>query len=120
MAAIFDYQGSLERMGGDEQLFCEMVGFLVADGRQWLKELRTALARGDATVAHRSAHTLKGLVSNFGAQTAQSAAFRVEQLARDPVSLPQAIAALPQLEAALEELETALAPYHHPPDVAAH
>lgn len=119
MPAVFDYAGSLDRMGGDEQLFREMVGFLMEDAPRWFAQLEQALAREDSAAAHRSAHTLKGLVANFGAQSAQSAAARIEQMTRDGASLDAARAALPQLQAAIGELEVALAPYHQPPDVAA-
>jgi HPt (histidine-containing phosphotransfer) domain-containing protein len=111
---LFDYQGSLARMGGDEQLFGEMVGFLFADAPRWLDELRKGLDREDLPLVQRSAHTIKGLAANFGATPTVAAAARVEKLAREDRDLVAARQALPALEAALRELETALAPYHHP------
>ena len=114
MPTVFDYQGSLVRMGGDEQLFGEMVGFLFADSPRWLQELRTGLERQDASLVQRSAHTLKSLAANFGGAAAVAAAARVERIAREDRDLKAAAQALPALEAALHELEAALAPYHHP------
>jgi len=111
---LFDYQGSLARMGGDEQLFGEMAGFLFADAPRWLGELRKGLERQDLPLVQRSAHTIKGLAGNFGAAPTVAAAARVEKLAREDRDLTAAGQALPALEKALEELQSALAPYHHP------
>ncbi len=111
MQPLFDYAGSLKRMGGDEQLFGEMVGFLSADAPVWLERIRTGLTAGDAKLVHRSAHTLKGLVANFGAQPAVTAASIVEQLALEEPGLERARSALPALEMAIDELQLALAPY---------
>lgn len=119
MATLFDYAGSLDRMGGDEQLFCEMVGFFVADSPIWLEQIRDGLNRGDAKLVHRSAHTLKGLAANFGARQAVIAASRVEQLSQPSSHLGDANEAFPILQAAIGDLRAALAPYYQPPDVAA-
>ncbi len=111
MQPLFDYAGSLERMGGDKQLFSEMVGFLMSDAPLWLERIRTGLADGDAKLVHRSAHTLKGLVANFGAKPAISAAALVEQLAVEEPTLEHTRAAVPALETAIEKLQIALAAY---------
>jgi HPt (histidine-containing phosphotransfer) domain-containing protein len=119
MSGVFDHAGSLERMGGDEQLFSEMVGFFVEDAPRWLAQIKEGIAQGDASLVHRSAHTLKGLVANFGAAAAQSAAGRIETLAQQDPTLQAVASEVPPLEVAIDELHAALAPYHQPPDVAA-
>ena len=113
-SSVFDYQGSLERMGGDAQLFGEMGGFFVADTPRWLQELHTGLDRQDLALVQRSAHTLKSLAANFGGAAAVAAAAHIERLAREDRDLTAAKRGLPALEAALRELEGALAPYHRP------
>ncbi len=119
MSSLYDYAGSLERMGGDAQLFREMVGFFVTDAPGWLNQVRLGIERGDATLVHRSAHTLKGLVSNFGAQAAIKAAATVEQRAREDATLASVKPLIPGLETAIQELETALAPFHQSSSVLA-
>lgn len=114
MQPLFDYAGSLKRMGGDEELFGEMVGFLATDAPVWLERIHTGIATGDAKLVHRSAHTLKGLVANFGAQPAMSAAAHVEEVALEDPQLERARGALPALESAIAELQTALAKYRRP------
>jgi two-component system, sensor histidine kinase and response regulator len=108
MAEIFDHEGSLHRMGGDHELFQEMVGLLLADAPLLLRALTSACESGDLAGAERAAHTLKGLASNFGGQRAVAAAAEVERLAKakQAARLP---AATRELQAALDELMAALA-----------
>jgi HPt (histidine-containing phosphotransfer) domain-containing protein len=97
-------------MGHDEQLFSEMAGFLQEDGPRWQREIQQGLATRDAWKTRRAAHTLKGLVANFGAARAVSAASQIEQAANseDWSSIGDAI---PEMDAALHELQAELAPH---------
>jgi HPt (histidine-containing phosphotransfer) domain-containing protein len=97
-------------MGHDEQLFSEMAGFLQEDGPRWLQEIQEGLAARDVWRAKRAAHTLKGLVANFGAERAVAAAAQIEHLAgmQDWAAI---IEALPELERAVEELQVELSPF---------
>src|SRR5262245_27844925 len=108
MSDIFDYTGSLHRMGDDHELFQEMVGLLRADAPRWLRVLNDARQCSDAAATERAAHTLKGLASNFGASRAIAAAAEVEQLARAQQfeKMPPVVA---ELEAALDQLMSVLA-----------
>ena len=106
----YDHAGSLARMGNDEALFRVMVGYLARDGQRWMQILKTAMEAGDVPSVQQRAHSLKGLVSNFGAGPAFQAAARTEDLARAKRAedLP---ASVDVLEKALAELMDALAPY---------
>lgn len=119
MSSLFDYEGSLKRMGGDDQLFREMVGFFFADAPGWLAQVKQGMARGDGGLVQRSAHTLKGMVSNFGAHSTMQAAAAVEQRVQEDSSLRSAEPAVARLEAAITELEAALAPYQLSPGMVA-
>jgi len=70
MSAIYDYTGSLHRMGDDPGLFEEMAGLLRADAPALLDAVQTAHQQGDAPRLERASHTLKGLAANFGASRA--------------------------------------------------
>jgi two-component system, sensor histidine kinase and response regulator len=109
MSKIFDHEGSLLRMGNDHELFHEMVQLLHADAPPLLASLQSAHQEGDFQRLHRTAHTLKGLAANFGAERAVTSASEVEKLAkaRQSAGLPAAIA---KLEESLDELAAALAP----------
>lgn len=52
---------------GDASFLRELIGVYLEDTPQRLAELDAALACGDAAVATRAAHTIKGSSSNFGA-----------------------------------------------------
>lgn len=73
---------ALSRVGGDAELLKEIAQLFLDDYPRVLDELRDALARGDAKTVERTAHGLKGSVSNFGAQNAVDAARTIEALGR--------------------------------------
>ncbi len=113
MANIFDYAGSLRRMGNDHLLFQEMIVLLQEDAPQYLATVHASATGGDYPTLKRAAHTLKGLVLNFGAARAILAAVTLENLAAtaehdaaEQVNLP---AAINEFEASLKELQAALA-----------
>ena len=109
MSTVYDYAGSLRRMGDDHGLFQEMVELLRADAPPLLSAIRTAQHHGDTPNMQRAAHTLKGLASNFGAPRAIAAASTLEKMAKAQQSdgMP---AAIQELEESLDELIAALAP----------
>jgi HPt (histidine-containing phosphotransfer) domain-containing protein len=107
MMSPFDYNDSLRRMGGDAQLFQEMVGFLRADTPVRLGELKAALAINDHAAAARAAHSLKGFALNFGARRAAMAAGALERCAT--LSSADQKEALEELESAMQELIEAIA-----------
>jgi len=103
MSNVYDYAGSLRRMGNDHELFREMVGLLRSDAPPLLAMLRAAYKEGDLPRMVRAAHTLKGLAANFGATRAVAAAAEAERLAKAAHSdgMPVAIS---ELDEALDEL----------------
>jgi HPt (histidine-containing phosphotransfer) domain-containing protein len=113
-ALPYDYADSLQRMGNDEELFQEMVGFLRADSPRWLRTLQAAMRDCDYAVVERSAHCLKGLASNFAAARAVAAAGTVERLAGQ-VQVSLLPTAILELEEAFAELIAALEPQPQPP-----
>lgn len=111
MSTVFDHAGSLRRMGNDPHLFEEMVGFLLTDTPQLLARATSGWESQDWPVVERAAHTLKGLVSNFGAERATATASSVEQFAKqhDGAAVRRL---LPELNEAVAELQAALAPFN--------
>jgi PAS domain S-box-containing protein len=79
----FDPGVALKRVDGDRELLREVAGLFFEDTPRLLTEVRNAVQRGDANALARSAHTLKGSVSNFGARTASEAAASLEQMGRN-------------------------------------
>jgi len=104
---VVDLAAVLDRIGGDEALLRELIGLYLADERRLLDEATAALGHGDADLLRRSAHTLKGAASNFGAPAAWSAAQAVEAAGRDG-RLDEAVALLDALRVALARVREAL------------
>ena len=70
----------LDRVGGDSDLLREITTIFLEEYPQLLEDIRSAVARCDDHLLERSAHSLKGSVSNFGAESATAAAYSLEQL----------------------------------------
>lgn len=111
MPPVFDHLGSLHRMGDDEQLFEDMVGFLRDDGPARLQEIRSGLSESNLPRVKHATHALKGLISNFGAARAVSAAIKLENLVQQRKPAEELEAAFSELQAAVDELQEALTPF---------
>lgn len=100
----------MDRIGGDEALLRELAGLYVEDEQRLLEEAATAIRDGNAELLRRSAHTVKGAVSNFSAPAAWSAAEALEFAGRDG-RLAEAPGLLDALRAELARVRDALSPY---------
>jgi HPt (histidine-containing phosphotransfer) domain-containing protein len=102
-----DREVALSRVGGDVELLKEIADLFLDDYPKLVAELREAVSAGDATRVERTAHGLKGSVSNFGAQAATNAALSLEKLGRAR-QLEEAAKVLQTLELALAALRPEL------------
>jgi HPt (histidine-containing phosphotransfer) domain-containing protein len=73
-----DLAAALVRLGGDEKLLEDLIGFFFEDAFKLLDDLHASVARCDWPAMRRAAHSLKGLASNFGAKPAVVALQLVE------------------------------------------
>ena len=73
----------LERVEGDQELLTEMIHLFQEEAPTLLAAMRDALQRGDMVVLERSAHSLKGAVSNLSANATAAAALQLEQDAKN-------------------------------------
>ncbi len=97
----------MRRMGGDAELFHEMVELLKTDAPRHLAVAWRSWRERDWTSLGRAAHTLKGLAANFGAGRAVATAAELERTANHFMD-GSAEALLRELSDALEELAAAL------------
>jgi two-component system, sensor histidine kinase and response regulator len=102
---VFDKTVALSRVGGDFDLLKEIAVLFLDDYPKSLSELREAIEAGDAKRVERTAHGLKGSVSNFGAQPAVDAALQLETMGRTQK--------LAEVEQVFHSLEMALAALRH-------
>ncbi|MCD6325997.1 PAS domain S-box protein, partial [bacterium] len=78
----FDHTELLERLGGDEAIVREIMKIFLQDMPLQIKKLETALENGDASLAERQAHTIKGASANVGASALRDTAFEMEKLCK--------------------------------------
>ncbi|HWV18595.1 MAG TPA: response regulator [Rhodocyclaceae bacterium] len=76
--APFDRHALIDSLGGDLELYGEIVRLFLSHYPHELDNLQHALAAGDAEKLHRIAHSLKGAISNFAAPRATAAARTLE------------------------------------------
>ena len=98
MPRTFNETELLDRIDQDREFLSEMVQMLSTDGRALLEKVHGAVAAGDAVLLARTAHTLKGMISNFYAKPAQTAALKLEIIGKAG-NLSGAGEALDELEA---------------------
>ena len=98
---------ALSRVGGDSDLLREIVELFLADYPISLEKIRSAVEARDAAALEQHAHSLKGSVSTFGAQSAFNAALALERQGRTG-DLGDVEAGLNQLEQALGALRPEL------------
>lgn len=99
---------ALERVGGDAALLREIVALFLEEYPILLREIRAALDAADPVRLERAAHTLKGSVGNFGAESAVQAALHLETLGRTR-DLGPAEDAWQRLRSEMDALHPALA-----------
>lgn len=75
-----DHAAGLDRMMGDEAMYLRVLTRFHSDYADTVARLRAALAAGDATLAHRIAHTLKGAAAMIEARGLRALALEVEQV----------------------------------------
>jgi HPt (histidine-containing phosphotransfer) domain-containing protein len=103
MATAFDETELLGRVDNDIPFLSETVQMLASDGRDLMKQIHGAVAAGDGAAVGRSAHALKGMISNFCSAGTQECASELERLGRSG-DLASAPAASQRLEERLETL----------------
>ena len=77
------YEESLQRLGGDKELFFEFIEIFMSDSSKMLDELSSAVKTNDFSSVEKSAHALKGLMSNFGAKPCCEMALQFERAGRE-------------------------------------
>lgn len=107
MTGVLNKAEALKRVGGDEELLCEIAELFLQEFPGLLADIQAAMAAGDAHALERAAHNLKGSVANFGAEPAREAAYRVECIGRQG-DLSSAAAAIAELDDQLGLLQAEL------------
>jgi len=100
-------QGALENLGGDRELYVEVVEVFSKNLPTQLDQLRQACSQHDAHQLSAIAHSLKGSAANIGAEATRHLATQIEDLARDG-DATKAMALVPAMESCLAELRESI------------
>jgi CheY-like chemotaxis protein/HPt (histidine-containing phosphotransfer) domain-containing protein len=73
-------EGLIRSFENDQDLFQELVEIFLDDSPQMISALRESLDSNDADTFKRTAHSLKGMLRNFQAESAAETAFELEQI----------------------------------------
>jgi CheY-like chemotaxis protein/HPt (histidine-containing phosphotransfer) domain-containing protein len=108
--AVFNPKQLLASVDGDNELLQEVIDLFLEEIPKNLAEIHDAIAEGDAARLQRTAHALKGSVSNFGSPAAVDLALKLEMLGKDR-ELSGALDVFSSLAAEMNRLQVALADY---------
>jgi len=100
-------QAFLAGLGDDRELARKLIDLFMAQSPTLLDQVRAAIEAGDSEALRRSAHALKGSISNFPPGPASGVAARMEVIGFDG-DLAAARDALPMLEEEVERLRAVL------------
>jgi two-component system sensor histidine kinase/response regulator len=111
-----DAADGLTRVAGNRKLYAKLLRQFVESQGPVVALVAEALARGDAALAERLAHTLKGVAGNIGAKPVHAAAATLEKAVRDKAPDAEVDAAKQQVAAVLGPLVADLKSALHSPE----
>jgi len=99
-----DIVDGLARVADNWQLYLKLLRQFAEQQGPAIDQTTAALGLGDAALAERLAHTLRGVAGNIGAKRVQATAGSLEKLIRDRATAAELAAATSEVAAALEPL----------------
>ncbi|MDA8017816.1 MAG: Hpt domain-containing protein [Thermoanaerobaculia bacterium] len=81
--SAFDQDAALSRLGGDFELFDELIEMFCESADDQIGEIETSIREGDADQLRQTAHALSGSLALFAAGPALETARRLEHMGRD-------------------------------------
>ena len=105
-----DVNDGIERVMGNRELYARMLRRFRSDHQHAALPIRTALSNGDATLAHRLVHTLKGASGMIGAHRLHARASALEEAIRtaDPAIRESMASLTPEFDKVLHLLDILL------------
>jgi two-component system sensor histidine kinase/response regulator len=103
-----DLEVAIDRLGGDEAFFLDLIRTLEREADSELGEIERAAAEGDAGSVQRLAHSLKGAAASMAAEPVRAAAYALELIGAEK-RLHDAPQALATLRRAVKELHAFVA-----------
>lgn len=104
---VFDHEGMLNLLMGDEELVKEVIELFLADIPRQIQTLKEFLEDGDVPGSERQAHTIKGASASVCGQRLRQVAFEMEKAARTG-DLIAAKTRMFELEAQFDQVKEAM------------
>jgi HPt (histidine-containing phosphotransfer) domain-containing protein len=103
---ILDARAAMVRLGGDAELYGDLIEFFLVDAPDLMKDLWRAIEADKAADVRMKAHALKGLIAGCGGVRAVNVAQLIENAAQtgDPEELPSLAQSLEAEVSALTQL----------------
>lgn len=79
---VLDRAVILDRLGGDEEIMTMILSMYLDDCDGYCQQLGEACRENNASVLHREAHTVKGVLATLSDEEGAGLAFLVEQQAK--------------------------------------
>jgi two-component system sensor histidine kinase/response regulator len=98
-----DTRDGLSRVAGNKKLYLKLLRQFVDEQRQAPDRIAEALARNEAPVAERLAHTVKGVAGSLGSRSVQQAGATLERAIAARVPSTELTPALEQFSLVLED-----------------
>lgn len=77
---LVDKDGALIRVGGDEDIYNELMNLFLQSSSEQIKELREAVQKQEPEQIERLAHSIKGAAANLGIVYVQKSAYELEMI----------------------------------------
>jgi len=81
--SIFNKEKVLKNIGGDTKLLKEITEMFLQNYKKWLKSVHKAIDAKDSNSLLKEAHSLKGALSNIGADEASNIAYNLEMVGKE-------------------------------------
>ncbi len=112
---VFDREGMLVRLMGDEELARDVVDGFLEDAPKQFEGLRVCISAADETGALRRVHTIKGASANVGGDALSAAALEAER-AGQAGGVDAIMSRVPVLESQFVQLREAMLRFAQPGD----
>lgn len=107
VADVHSREELLQRMGGDPALLSDVIGRFLNRCPEAMAQLRAAVSHQDVKNIVHWSHTLRGMVSNFGAARVLQVLLRIETLGRSGTIAP-VVDEMPEVESEISVILPAL------------
>lgn len=103
LGEVIDKDEVMERVDGDIELLMEMIELFITDYPKLMSKIKNAIIQKDSRELERNAHTIKGSVGNFAADSVYGIALSLEIMGRND-DMTDAEEAYAKLEREMERL----------------